>query len=422
MVLLDIDPPPSARRPDAPPRGRALALATVALLVGLGGGFLLGRWSVRAGVGVRGATAGTAGTAVPGTAGAAGTAVPTPTAVPGTGGGADGAAVPAAVPGMAPAAPGAVPGTTAAVTLVPPATTGAAPTTAALAPAGSASVATPAPAAPPSLSGPRRLSVTLQGALEDSIAQALPREERARAPELTAVVNRILVWDLHVAKDGRRGDRLDVLWAPAAPVAPGMAAQAEPVVLALRYASGKLGGVLAAYRFEPKGARFARYYRADGQEVETRLVDAPVADYEQVTSLLKDGRRHKGVDFKTPAGSPVVAPFDGVVERRNWHFSANGNCLDLRDPATGRHAIFLHLDVVPKEMGVGRTVRKGEVIAQSGNSGHSFAPHLHYQLEDASGKVLDPFAVLKTERRSLSAADRSAFEAERARLDRALGG
>ena len=194
------------------------------------------------------------------------------------------------------------------------------------------------------------------------------------------------------------------------------------MVLALRYASAKLGGVVSAYRFEPKGARFARYYHADGREVESRLVDAPVADYEQITSLLRDGRRHKGVDFKTPAGSPVVAPFDGVIERRNWHFSANGNCLDLRDPATGRHAIFLHLDVVPKEMAVGRAVKKGEVIAASGNSGHSFAPHLHYQLEDATGRVLDPFVVLKTERRSLSAADRSAFEAERARLDRALGG
>ncbi len=387
MVRLDIDPPPSSRRSDSPPGGRALVFATLALLVGLGGGFWLGRWSVQAGIGRRGVTAAGAAAPVPGTALVPGTAETTP--VPGTGGR---AALPAEM----------------------------------RSPSGTPSLATAAPAvparAPVPVIGPRRLSVVLQGALEDSITAALSREDRERAAELTAVVNRILVWDLHVSKDGRRGDRLDVLWAPAPQLAPGLAAQAEPVVLALHYASGKLGGVLAAYRFEPKGARFARYYRADGQEVESRLVDAPVADYEQVTSLLKDGRRHKGVDFKTPAGSPVVAPFEGVVERRNWHFAANGNCLDMRDPATGRHAIFLHLEVVPKEMAVGRKVRKGEVIAQSGNSGHSFAPHLHYQLEDATGKVLDPFGVLKTERRSLPSADRAAFDAERARLDKALGG
>jgi murein DD-endopeptidase MepM/ murein hydrolase activator NlpD len=390
MVLLDIDPPPSARRSDASSGRRALALSVLTLFVGLGVGFWVGRWSARPVGGGKAAAAAAAPTGGAPTAGAPEAAQ----AAPATGG-----ATPVVAAGPQPA-----------------------PTAIATAAPVQAATAIPIPSAPVSSKGPRRLSLTLNGALEDSIAAGLPREDRDRAPELTAVVNRILVWDLHVAKDGRKGDRLDVLWAPAAPAAPGMQAQAEPVVLALRYASGKLGGVLSAYRFEPKGARFARYYRADGQEVELRLVDAPVADYEQVTSLLKDGRRHKGVDFKTPQGSPVAAPFDGVVERRNWHFSANGNCLDLRDPASGRHAIFLHLDVVPKEMAVGRRVRRGEVIAQSGNSGHSFAPHLHYQLEDASGTVLDPFAVLKTERRTLPAAERPAFDAERARLDKALGG
>jgi murein DD-endopeptidase MepM/ murein hydrolase activator NlpD len=392
MVRLDIESPPSVRRSAPPPRGRALALSVATLAVGLAAGFWLGRWSARAGV-APGATVGQKASA--------------------------GASASVANPPAAPSPPALAGGEGVASAST---TAGFQTPTAATSPTASPQAATPAAPAAPPISGPRRLSVTLQGALEDSIAAALPRGERDLASELTAVVNRILVWDLHVAKEGRRGDRLEVLWRPAAPAAPGLSAQAEPVVLALRYASGKLGGVLSAYRFEPKGARFARYYRADGQEVESRLVDAPVADYEQVTSLLRDGRRHKGVDFKTPAGSPVVAPFEGVVERRNWHFTANGNCLDVRDPATGRHAIFLHLDVIPGEMAVGRKVHKGEVIARSGNSGHSFAPHLHYQLEDASGQVLDPFAVLRTERRSLSGADRSAFEAERARLDAALGG
>ena len=85
-------------------------------------------------------------------------------------------------------------------------------------------------------SGPRRLVVTVNGPLEDSIANALPAADRSRASELTAVVNRLLVWDLHVARDGRKGDKLEVLWEPAPPAAPGLTASGEPVVVALRYA------------------------------------------------------------------------------------------------------------------------------------------------------------------------------------------
>ena len=190
---------------------------------------------------------------------------------------------------------------------------------------------------------------------------------------------------------------------------------------AVRFVSQKLGRTFAVYRFQADGQKWPRYYRVDGTELEERLVAAPVADYDQVTSLLRDGRRHKGVDFRTPAGTPVFATFDGVVERRNWNFAGNGNCLDVRDSATGQHAIYLHLEVLPKDMSPGRRVRKGEQIALSGNSGHSFAPHLHYQLESPDGRILDPFAVQPIRRGALDAGAKSAFEAARAKLDAALG-
>jgi murein DD-endopeptidase MepM/ murein hydrolase activator NlpD len=302
----------------------------------------------------------------------------------------------------------------------PPAAPAAAPVPGA-APQGAAP-ATPVPPAPaaPVASGPRRISALVAGPLEESIAAALGPGEQALAAELTQVVNRLLVWSLQVSKDARRGDRIEVLFSPAPPGGSGPTHSQEPVVEALRYTSQKFGRTFTAYRWQAPGGRYPHYWTADGAGVEERLVDGPIRDYEQVTSLVRDGRRHKGVDFRTPVGTPVYAPFDGVVERRNWKFSANGNCLDLLDPATGRHAIFLHLDVVPKAMQKGRSVKKGEEIAASGNSGHSTAPHLHYQLEDASGKVLDPFKVHRTTRDAIPAAERPAFDAERAKLDARL--
>ncbi len=237
-------------------------------------------------------------------------------------------------------------------------------------------------------------------------------------------MNRILVWSLQVSRDARKGDKLEVLYElptaqPSLVAAVGEAGPAvkEPTVLALRYGSQKLGRLITAYRFKPEGAPFAHYYTSEGVEVEEHLVEGPVTDYEQVTSLLRDGRRHKGVDFKTPVGTPVRAPFDGPITRRNWHFGANGNCLEIVDAKTGRHAIFLHLEAVPKDMQAGRRVKKGEIVAKSGNSGHSTAPHLHYQLEAPDGRILDPFAVLPTKKVALEGGAKAAFDAERSRLD-----
>jgi murein DD-endopeptidase MepM/ murein hydrolase activator NlpD len=72
-------------------------------------------------------------------------------------------------------------------------------------------------------------------------------------------------------------------------------------------------------------------------------------------------------------------------------------------------AIFLHLSELPRTLAVGTKVKKGEVIAHSGNSGHSFAPHLHYQLMSVSDRVLDPFDVHATRKVNLAAVDRSAL-------------
>lgn len=379
MVSLSLDPPPS--RPGRRQGGGALKpiALVVAFAVAIGGGFVLGRYTAP------GQRAGS----------------PSAQAEPAADSAADGAA------SATPAAP------------QPPAT--------GATPAGATSLATPPVAPPPPAPapapvGPRRVVATVTGALEDSIARALPPEDRALGEQLTQVVNRLLVWELQVSRDGRRGDRLEFLYSPAPPAAPGVPSSAEPVVEAVRYASQKLGRTIVAYRYQPAGAAWARYYRADATELEERLEGAPIKEYDQVTSLLRDGRRHKGVDFRTPSGTPVFATFDGVIERRNWNFAGNGNCLDIRDPATGRHAIFLHLEVLPKEMVPGRRVRKGEQIALSGNSGRSFAPHLHYQLESSNGRILDPFEIHRVQRLALEAGQRPAFDARRTELDALLGG
>jgi murein DD-endopeptidase MepM/ murein hydrolase activator NlpD len=231
----------------------------------------------------------------------------------------------------------------------------------------------------PGTEGLRRIAVQINGSIMQSINAAVGSEV---GDPLALVSSRMLVWGLSPARDLRPGDELEVVYA--------LRPNEEPLVHALRFRSGKLAKELRAYRYQAEGSAFARYYDQDGQEIELRKKDAPIDTYEQITSLLKDGRGHKGVDYKAPVGTPVKMPWDGTVVRKNWNFRYNGGSLEVRD-GKGRSIIFLHLDSVEKSLKPGSRVRKGQVVAHSGNTGRSTAPHLHYQVSAASGKVLDPF-------------------------------
>ncbi len=276
----------------------------------------------------------------------------------------------------------------------------------------------PAPASADDLLGPlgmRYAQVVVAGPLETAFVTALGRDLGA---PLTQVVTRSLVWWVSIPGDLRRGDVVEALFSER----PG----AEPLVHAVRFRSERAGKTFEAYRFQEPGAAFARFYTRDGNELELRLQDAPVDEHEQVTSLIRDGRGHQGVDFRAPVGTPVKATFDAVVARRNWNFRSNGNCLELRERGgEGRTVYFLHLSEVSAGLGAGDRVSKGQVVARSGNTGRSFAPHLHYQLMSRAGRVLDPFTSHRTVRRALPESHRAAFDAEATRLagllDRAAG-
>lgn len=257
-------------------------------------------------------------------------------------------------------------------------------------------VAQPAPVAAPSQ---HAFTITITGPLESAIVAS---EGKEVGTALTQVVNRSLVWWLRVPQDLVKGDTLSVVYEPRE--------HQEPLVHAVRFNSLKLGQTFESYRFQPAGEAFAHFYQADGNALEERLVDSPVEGYEQITSLLRDGRKHKGVDFKTPVGTPVKATFDAVVERKNWNFRGNGNSVELREVGgAGRSALYLHLSELPKTLAPGQRLKRGEVFAKSGNTGHSFAPHLHYQLMKGDA-VIDPFDAQATRRESVAAPQRAAFE------------
>lgn len=276
-------------------------------------------------------------------------------------------------------------------------------------PVDDAAIAAPAevlePVAPVTI--PADVSV-VRGSVEGSLARTFQANAPAeQADVLSAVTARLFVFDLDLRSDLQRGDEVRVAYTWDGALAH---------VSAASYGSKKLGRTLAGYEFTATGDTFSSYWGADGVELAPRLVDGPIDGYEQITSLLKDRPKHKGMDFKTPVGTELHSPKSGVVTRVNWNWSNNGNCVEVKF-ADGVLAKFLHLDRA--DVTEGQKVTAGMVIGATGNTGHSTAPHLHYQLERGT-TVVDPIDYHGTTRRTLPDSDRAAFEAEKVRLDQIL--
>ena len=86
---------------------------------------------------------------------------------------------------------------------------------------------------------------------------------------------------------------------------------------------------------------------------------------------------HEGVDLAGPAGQPVYATGDGVVESTQINFSGYGNVIVI-DHGFGYKTRYAHL----KEIKVteGQVVIRGDRIGTLGSSGLSTGPHLHYEV------------------------------------------
>ncbi len=99
---------------------------------------------------------------------------------------------------------------------------------------------------------------------------------------------------------------------------------------------------------------------------------------------------HPGIDLAVPEGSDVRAAGGGRVESTG-NDSSYGLFVLLRHPA-GYETMYGHLSRVL--VSPGDEVRAGQVIALSGNTGRSTAPHLHFEVR-RDGRSVDPLSLVK---------------------------
>ncbi len=101
--------------------------------------------------------------------------------------------------------------------------------------------------------------------------------------------------------------------------------------------------------------------------------------------ILRELLMHEGIDLDAPLGTPVHAAGNGIVSyvgRRGGY----GNVVEI-DHGFGYTTLYAHLEkFLVRE---GEKVKRGQVIALSGDTGLSTGPHLHYGVEK-NGVFVNP--------------------------------
>lgn len=99
---------------------------------------------------------------------------------------------------------------------------------------------------------------------------------------------------------------------------------------------------------------------------------------------------HQGIDWAIPRGTAVYASSGGTVTKAGWG-SGYGYVVYIRHP-DGWETRYAHLNKVL--VSAGQTVKQGQKIALSGNTGRSTGPHLHFELRH-NGSAVNPLKYLQ---------------------------
>ncbi|WP_341865584.1 M23 family metallopeptidase [Helicobacter labetoulli] len=146
--------------------------------------------------------------------------------------------------------------------------------------------------------------------------------------------------------------------------------------LEYRIDAASLSGTQKAFvmKFVPNGYPMEHYNRIS-------------ADYGyRVHPLFFTRHLHTGVDFATAIGTPVYATADGVVNAASFSTGGYGYLVKI-DHSLGFMTYYAHLNKIVVQKGM--FVKRGQLIAYSGNTGQSTGPHLHYEIRFL-GNVIDP--------------------------------
>jgi murein DD-endopeptidase MepM/ murein hydrolase activator NlpD len=218
----------------------------------------------------------------------------------------------------------------------------------------------------------------------------------ARIPDQIATqLAEMFATEIDFHRELKRGDTFSLVYES-------LTADGEPItwnqgtgkVLAAEFVNA--GQAHQALWFKDATGRGA-YFGPDGQSKKRSFLASPM-EFSRVSSgfsmrfhpILNEWKRHLGVDYAAPSGTPIRAVGDGVVDFSGWQ-NGYGNVVQIRH-ANDRTTLYAHMSRVDVKKGA--RVEQGQRIGAVGATGWATGPHLHFEFR-VNGQHQDPLKVAK---------------------------
>lgn len=223
---------------------------------------------------------------------------------------------------------------------------------------------------------------------------------------------------INFAQDLRRGDSFHIVyesfWHNGHPVRTGRVLAGEFVNSNHTY---------QALWYDESGNGNGSYYTMDGRSTKRAFLRSPLP-FTRITSgfalrkhpILGKWKRHTGVDFGAPTGTPIRAAGEGVVHFKGWQ-NGYGNIVILRH-WNGYSTAYAHMSRFAK-IKKGDKVSQGQLIGYVGATGWATGPHLHYEFR-VNNRPIDPMSVKVPNAQPLTKAQLQRFKQTTADMSRRL--
>ncbi len=233
---------------------------------------------------------------------------------------------------------------------------------------------------------------TLSGTISTTLYESI--YEKGETPELILNFTDIFQWDVDFFVEPQPGDSYKIVYEV---YCLGDHFVRYGHILAAQY--NLSGEIMTAFYYRNELGK-GGYYEWSGESFQKTFLRSPL-NYRRISShfsmsrrhpILKRVRPHYGVDFSVRAGTPVVAPADGIVSEMGYETGGVGRYLKIRHTNTHFVTLYGHLRSFGKRIKEGKAVNQRDVIGYVGSTGLATGPHLHYTFYE-NGRPINPLRI-----------------------------